>query len=240
VLGSSINYGAPATITDHWVFDTPDTVFIGQSSDNTNITVAAAAGKLAPFTTGAGNATTLKSTMGFTGGSLGTASERHGVKVLRLHNRRWATPRALTPWWKSSSSSISTLKAGGGLRGKHGYQTEYSGPLLASMLPALDENRAGPLQAVASAIPELLPDALDQSRHRADHGDDRVRTDGGGAPKTRRCPTASRTRVSQDLPDGAVRPGFKVSRLARDDDRHGVVNKFASDLGESAWKRAKW
>jgi hypothetical protein len=27
--------------------------------------------------------------------------------------------------------------------------------------------------------------------------------------------------------------GFKVSRLARDDDRHGVVNKFASELGES-------
>ena len=86
-LGSSINYGAPATITDHWVFDTPDTVFIGQSSDNTNITVAAAAGKLAPFTTGAGNATTLKSTMGFTGGSLGTALSGMDVKVLRLHNR---------------------------------------------------------------------------------------------------------------------------------------------------------
>jgi hypothetical protein len=28
--------------------------------------------------------------------------------------------------------------------------------------------------------------------------------------------------------------GFKVSRLARDDDRHGVVNKFAGELGESA------
>ena len=86
-LGSSINYGAPATITDHWVFDTLDTVFIGQSSDNTNITVAAAAGKVAPFTTGAGNATTLKSTMGFTGGSLATAISGCDIKVLRLHNR---------------------------------------------------------------------------------------------------------------------------------------------------------
>ena len=86
-LGSSINYGAPATITDHWVFDTPDTVFIGQSSDSTNITVAAAAGKDAPFTTGAGNATTLKSTMGFTGGSLATSLSGCDVRVLRLHNR---------------------------------------------------------------------------------------------------------------------------------------------------------
>jgi hypothetical protein len=86
-LGSSINYGAAATITDHWVFDTPDTVFIGQSSDNTSITVAAAAGKVAPFTTGAGNAVTLKSTMGFTGAALATAISGCDIKVLRLHNR---------------------------------------------------------------------------------------------------------------------------------------------------------
>lgn len=86
-LGSSIDYGAAATNTYHWVFDTPDTIFIGQSSDNTSMTNANHAGKLVPFTTGSGNATTLKSTMGFTGASAGTSTAGMDAKILRVHNR---------------------------------------------------------------------------------------------------------------------------------------------------------
>jgi hypothetical protein len=86
-LGSNLNYGAPATISFHWVFDTPDTVYIGQSSDNTSLTNAADAGKDAPFTTGAGNATTQKSTMGFTGGSVGTGISGCDIRLLRLFQK---------------------------------------------------------------------------------------------------------------------------------------------------------
>jgi hypothetical protein len=86
-LGSNLNYGAAATITFHWVFDTPDTIYIGQSSDNTSLTQASDAGKLAPFTTGTGNATTGKSTMGFTGASVGTAVSGMDIRLLRLHTR---------------------------------------------------------------------------------------------------------------------------------------------------------
>jgi hypothetical protein len=86
-LGSAINYGAPATITDHWVFDTPDTVFIGQGNGADALTQAAVAGKNALFVTGTGNAVTLKSTMSFNSGALQTTYANSDTRVLRLHNR---------------------------------------------------------------------------------------------------------------------------------------------------------
>jgi len=119
-LGSSIDYGAAATNTYHWVFDTPDTIFIGQSSDNTSMTNANHAGKLVPFTTGSGNATTLKSTMGFTGASAARAppawtrkssgSQPGGQRRGRVRGVRGLHHEALL-----------RPGCGGSLRGKHGY-----------------------------------------------------------------------------------------------------------------------
>jgi hypothetical protein len=86
-LGSVLNYGAPATDTTHFVFDTPDCIFIGQGNDNTPLTEAAAAGKNATFVTGAGNAITKKSTMSFASGSLTTSAGGIDARILRLHNR---------------------------------------------------------------------------------------------------------------------------------------------------------
>jgi len=84
-LGANLNYGAPAAISFHWVFDTPDTIYIGQSSDSTSMTQASHAGKNVPFTTGAGNSTTQKSTMGFTLGSATTSISGMDARLLRLH-----------------------------------------------------------------------------------------------------------------------------------------------------------
>ena len=85
-IGGNLNYGKAATDTLQWVFDTPDTVYIGQGNDNTALTQAAAAGKNADFVTGTGNATTLKSTMTFASGALATTAGLD-VRILRLHNR---------------------------------------------------------------------------------------------------------------------------------------------------------
>jgi hypothetical protein len=85
-LGSNINYGAPAANTLQFVFDTPDTIYIGQGNDNTALTEAAAAGKNANFVTGTGNAITCKSTMSFASGAVATTAGLD-LRILRLHNR---------------------------------------------------------------------------------------------------------------------------------------------------------
>ena len=87
-LGSVINHGAAATITRHFVWDTPDTIFIGQGDDSTSLTQAAVAGKNTIFVTGTGNATTKKSNMSFDASAwTTTASTSLDVRALRLHNR---------------------------------------------------------------------------------------------------------------------------------------------------------
>jgi len=86
-LGSVLNYGAAATNTLHWVFDTPDTILIGQGNGSDSLTQAAVAGKNALFVTGAGNATTKKSTMTFNSGALQTTYANSDSRILRLHNR---------------------------------------------------------------------------------------------------------------------------------------------------------
>lgn len=85
-LGSVINYGAAATATLHWVWDTQDTIYIGQGNDSTSLTQSADAGFNGNFVTGTGNATTFKSTMSFASGSLATTAALD-LRVLRLHNR---------------------------------------------------------------------------------------------------------------------------------------------------------
>lgn len=87
-LGSNLNYGAAATDTVQFVFDTPDTIYIGQGDDNTSLTQAAVPGKNTLFVTGTGNATTKKSTMAFDASAWGTtATTSLDVRALRLHNR---------------------------------------------------------------------------------------------------------------------------------------------------------
>jgi hypothetical protein len=85
-LGSNVNFGKAATDTLQWVFDTPDTIYIGQGNDNTSLTEAAAAGKNVNFVTGTGNALTLKSTMSFASGAIATTAGLD-LRILRLHNR---------------------------------------------------------------------------------------------------------------------------------------------------------
>jgi hypothetical protein len=85
-LGANMNYGAPATATLHYIVDDPFTMFIGQSTDATALTVAAAAGKNALLATGAGNATIKQSTMGFVGATIATTAG-FDLRLERLFNR---------------------------------------------------------------------------------------------------------------------------------------------------------
>ena len=105
---------------------------------------------------------------------------------------------------------------------------------LASMLPALDEI----VQDRYKRWPPQFPNffrmrstnrGIEQTTEMTGFGQMAVVPENAPVPYSQPYPAFRKTYLTAQY--GL---GFKVSRLARDDDRHGVVNKFASDLGESA------
>jgi hypothetical protein len=102
------------------------------------------------------------------------------------------------------------------------------------MLPALDEI----IQDRYKRWPPQFPNffrmrstnrGIEQTTEMTGFGQMAVVPEAGAVPYSQPYPAFRQTFLTAQY--GL---GFKVSRLARDDDRHGVVNKFASELGESA------
>jgi hypothetical protein len=105
---------------------------------------------------------------------------------------------------------------------------------LASMLPALDEI----VQDRYKRWPPQFPNffrmrstnrGIEQTTEMTGFGQMAVVPENMPVPYSQPFPAFRKTYLTAQY--GL---GFKVSRLAKDDDRNGVVNKFAAELGESA------
>jgi len=83
--GVSINYGAPSTLTPHYVVDELDTVYIAQVDGSLAVTTASHAGKNANIAIGTGNALTKQSTFAVANGSIATTSGLD-LRILRVSN----------------------------------------------------------------------------------------------------------------------------------------------------------
>jgi hypothetical protein len=74
ILGSSLNYGAPSTISYHTVIDDPTAIFAAQCDGTTSITVASAVGKNANVNNTAQTNGLLQSAMQVSSSSIATTA----------------------------------------------------------------------------------------------------------------------------------------------------------------------
>src|ERR1035441_8995561 len=105
---------------------------------------------------------------------------------------------------------------------------------LQTMLPAIDEivqEKYGrwPTQYTEVFRTRSTTRGIEQTTEVTGFGQMTVVPETGGVPYTTPLPGLSKTYLTAQYA-----MGFKVTRLAKDDDRHGTVAKFAGSLGKSA------